>query len=210
MSILPHWFIPSLLPLHLVGTSNFDNWSLRKVGKSIIVVCPPHPCIVVSCCRRWVRASGSVFEANGKGCGGKVSTRELLSLSLSLSAGHLTCGGLAIIVWWGPCRLSVIGHPLLHLSSSSIIVVVACGGKAREVGDVIHPPHRGIIIIIIIIVVIIWWGHHCRPSPPLCVIGHPGEVLLSSSFPMCCHHCCLSPTLHCLVRASSSIIVIGT
>ena len=24
VSILPHWFIPSLLPLHLVGTSNSD------------------------------------------------------------------------------------------------------------------------------------------------------------------------------------------
>ena len=25
VSILPHWFIPSLLPLHLVGTSNSDR-----------------------------------------------------------------------------------------------------------------------------------------------------------------------------------------
>ena len=28
VSILPHWFIPSLLPLHLVGTSNSDTNSL--------------------------------------------------------------------------------------------------------------------------------------------------------------------------------------
>ena len=111
-----------------------------EVGESIVVIRPPHPCIVVSHCRRWVRASGSVFEVNRKGCGGKVSTRELLSLSLSLSAGHLTCGGLAIIVWWGPCRLSVIGHPPLHLLSLSIIVVVAHGGKVREVGDIVHSP----------------------------------------------------------------------
>ena len=26
VSILPHWFIPSLLPLHLVGTSNSDSY----------------------------------------------------------------------------------------------------------------------------------------------------------------------------------------
>ena len=70
-----------------------------------------------------MRASGSVFEMNGKGHGGKVSIRESLSLSLS-SVGHLTCGGLAVVIWWGPCRLLVIGHPLLHLLSSSVIVTV--------------------------------------------------------------------------------------
>ena len=131
-------------------------------------------------------------------------------LLLSSSAGHLTCGGLAVVIWWGPCRLSVIGHPPLHLSSSSVIVVVARGGKAREVGDIVHPPRRGVIIVIIVVIVIIWWGHHRRPSPPLCVVGHPREASSLSSFPTCRHHCRLSPTLRCLVRASSSIIVIGT
>ena len=83
---------------------------LGKVDESIVIVHPPHPCIVVGHHKRWVRASGSAFEANGKGRGGKVSTRELSS-SLSSSTGHLTCGGLTVIVWWGPCWLLVIGHP---------------------------------------------------------------------------------------------------
>ena len=34
VSVLPHWFIPLLLPLHLVGTSNSDrgNKEVPKVG----------------------------------------------------------------------------------------------------------------------------------------------------------------------------------
>ena len=28
VSVLPHWFIPSLLPLHLVGTSNFGTTTI--------------------------------------------------------------------------------------------------------------------------------------------------------------------------------------
>ena len=170
VSILPHWFIPSLLPLHLVGTSNFDNWSLRKVGKSIIVVCPPHPCIVVSCCRRWVRASGSVFEANGKGCGGKVSTRESL---LSLSGGGLVgCQSLVI-----PCCICR-HHPsllLLHVeerqgrwatssiphieasSSSSSSLLSSSGGGII----VVHPlPYASLAIL----------ARCCCHRPSLCVV----------------------------------------
>ena len=33
VSVLPHWFIPSLLPLHLVGTSNSDS---NGPGKELI------------------------------------------------------------------------------------------------------------------------------------------------------------------------------
>ena len=31
MSVLPHWFIPSLLPLHLVETSNSNNYHLTII-----------------------------------------------------------------------------------------------------------------------------------------------------------------------------------
>ena len=90
------------------------------MGALLVAGYPPHPSSspVVVCGRR-VRAlssSASVFEANRKGHGGKASTRE----SLLLSVGHLTCEGLAVIVWWGPCQSLVIPcfchhHPLLSL-----------------------------------------------------------------------------------------------
>ena len=76
------------------------------------------------------------------------------SLLLSLSTGHLTCRGPTVVIWWGPCWSLAISHPPLHSSSSSITIVH--GGKAREVGNVIHSPHWGIIVVVV------WWVK--RPS----------------------------------------------
>ena len=53
-------------------------------------------------------------------------------------------------------------------------------------------------------------GASSSSPPPLHVNGCPHKVSLSLSFPTCCHHCHLSPTPHCPVRALSSIIVVGT
>ena len=149
------------------------------MGESIIIVCPPHPCIVVSHCRRWARASGSVFEANGKGCGGKVSMRELLLL---LSGGGLVgCRSLVI-----PCCICCHCPSLLLLhmeerqgrwATSSIPHIKASSSSSSSSSSgggiiVIHPlPYMSLAILA-------RCCHHC-PSlrvviivvcPPPCIV----------------------------------------
>ena len=57
VNILPHWFIPSLLPLHLVGTSNSDMSHTRRRDVTLSIpirqVLPQHDSTSVGRCKRY-------------------------------------------------------------------------------------------------------------------------------------------------------------
>ena len=101
-------------------------WKMGKMGEGIIIVIhPPHPCIVVGHHMR-VRASASAFGANS--LGGKVSTRELLSNHPSSMSSHHQ---LIIIIWWG-CRCCCYCW-----SSLTVLIALLLSGKGLV--DVISP-----------------------------------------------------------------------
>ena len=123
------------------------------------------------------------------------------SLLSSSSTGHLSCGGLVLVViWWGPCRhWGLLSAPTS--SSSSSMGHFSCGG---------------------LILIVVWWGS-CCPSLTLslslssaCLVGASSSlphIIIVVHRPLVLQRPCPSPTLlssspgHLSCRGLVAIIV---
>ena len=148
---------------HLVG-------ALSSVPHIIVVSCPPHHCC---CCRPWaihpVEALSLLLSGRGLIHSPRHCQPSLTLSSLSsLSAGHLSCRGLVLVViWWRPCRhweLSSVPH-------KTIIVIIVCGPFVLrrpcchcQLSPTLLPSlsSAGHLSCRDLILVVIWWGpcHH--------------------------------------------------
>ena len=205
---------------HLVGASS-------SIPHIVVVSHPPH------CCHRHHPRAIRPVEASslllsGRGLIHSPHHRQpspTSLLSLSLSVGHSSCGGLVlIIIWWWPCRhweLSSVPHiavvvivvhgpfvlqrPRRHhhccqLSPTSLPLSLSAG----------HLSCGGLILVVI------WWGPCCCwgslsvPTSSSLSVGHfscGGLVLIIVWWGSCCPSLTLSSSLSsaCLVGASLSL-----
>ena len=107
----------------VVARGRRARWaSARASSSSVPHVLAPSSVVRRGRRSRWARASASAFEANGKGRGGKASSLSvphvLASSASSSPMGHLACGGVVVVVWWGLRQSSVIRHIRRHCLSS--------------------------------------------------------------------------------------------
>ena len=91
MSVLPHWFIPLLLPLHLVGTSNSNRlWALSRLIRSVLKM--PFFCL-------------TMLDALALGL--------LLTMSKLLSLVFATMGFTVRIQWYHHFHTLIMGYAFI-------------------------------------------------------------------------------------------------
>ena len=118
--LVSHWSCPTFVII-----IHHSVWKVSEVGEGIVVIVhPPCPCVVIGH-RMRVRASVSIFGANG--LGGKVSMRELSSNHPSFISLHHQ---LVVIIWWGHhchccCQSSLTVLITLSLSDRGLIDVIS-------------------------------------------------------------------------------------